>query len=54
MGCNCGKRGKLIGAAIKNAAAGRPVAPIIRGVGRTVAQDVRTIVRPIFTPRRPR
>jgi hypothetical protein len=46
MGCNCGKRGKLIGAGIKAIKAGRPVAPVVRSIGRTVATDLRNIVRP--------
>lgn len=45
MGCNCGKRGRLIGAAVKAVKAGKPVAPIVRGIGRTVKTDTKVVVR---------
>lgn len=50
MGCNCAKRGKLIGAAVKAIKAGKPVAPIVRGFGRTITTDLRTVVR-VISPR---
>lgn len=45
MGCNCGKRGKLLGAAAKAIRQGKPVAPIVRGIGRTVKTDARAVVK---------
>jgi len=44
MAClSCLKRGKLIGAAIKAVSQNKPVAPIVRGLGRTIVNDVRRL-----------
>lgn len=47
MGCNCGKRTKLLGAVVKAAVKGKPVQPIVRAIGRTYVADARTIAKAI-------
>lgn len=52
--CGCNKRGKLIKAAAQAAKASKPVAPIVRGIGRSFASDAKAIrasLSKIISPR---